>query len=266
MFSKKKYQNTLFSTYFRVLIIIEILILLLRIDFFIKEEDLTSLRLISEFFCKFTMYSIYSTQSMSSWITVLISLDRFVSIVKPTRFLFRKKLLFQLAACSLAIIYNLIFSIHILISYKFEYVNKTNKKYIVPKCRDKNMATDYIETINSSLIPFILMMILTLLTLNIVIKSRKMVQNNQQSLSKKDIRFAITSIGLNVSFFILKFPQGFYLILKYYIYINDDINSLIYKFLSILMYAQNGSVFYLTFLTNRSFKKEFFKSFRTRRS
>ena len=257
-FCRKQYRKTIFSTYFRILSFIDIIVMLTRIDYFLKEFYYNGLRTVSAFFCKLTMYIIYLMPSISSWIMVLIILDRFLSIVTPSKFLFRKTIKFQLLACGLIAVYNSLISIDVIVSYKFYY--KSRKNYSVAICDNKNLSVDLIDNINSSLIPFILMIVLTFFVLKTLFKSRKVTKQNENN--KKDLRFAITSISLNVSFVLLKFPHDFYSALSNIIDVDENVDSLIYTILSIMFYSHHGSIFYLTFITNSSFRKDFINSFR----
>lgn len=252
-FSIKKYQNTIFSSYFRVLILIDILVLLFRIDYFLKTIDIITFRLISSFMCKFTMYLVYLLPALSSWLIVLISLDRFVSIFLPSKFMFRKKLSFQLLACLLISIYNISLSTTVLVSYEYYFKIDRNKNKTEFRCKNFNPYIDMIDFLNSSLIPFIIMIISTCFTLRNIFVLRKKLD---KSISSKDIRFAITSIAMNVSFFLLKFPSSFYLALNYFLKIDYNTNYFIYTVLSIFMYMQHGSTFFITLLTNKMFRKE----------
>ena len=259
MFSRKKYKNTIFSSYFRILTLIDVLVLLTRIDYFLKDNGKIALRMVSTFFCKSTMYIIYLTPSISSWIMVLISLDRFVSIVMPAKFLFRKQIKYQLLACTVAIVYNTLFSIPVIITYEY-YLKKTSSNTTWPKCSHPSYSIDIIDIINSSMIPFVLMLILTLLILRTIFKSRS---KTTQTINKKDIRFAITSISLNISFLILKLPHSFFTFLEFFLTeIDESTDAFIYTLLSIFMYSHHGSLFYLTFITNTAFRKEFISLFR----
>ena len=51
----------------------------------------------------------YFAPSVSVWILVIISIDRLLSILRPTRFLFRKRTSYQYLACLLAILFSFLF-------------------------------------------------------------------------------------------------------------------------------------------------------------
>ena len=131
--------------------------------------------------------------------------------------MFRKKLSFQLLACLLISIYNISLSTTVLVSYEYYFKIDRNKNKTEFRCKNFNPYIDMIDFLNSSLIPFIIMIISTCFTLRNIFVLRKKLD---KSISSKDIRFAITSIAMNVSFFLLKFPSSFYLALNYFLKID----------------------------------------------
>ena len=224
-----------------------------------------ALRMVSRFFCKFTMYFIYLTPAISSWLTVLISFDRFLSIVKPSKFMFRKKAKYQILASVLVVFYNSLFLVIVIFDYEYKYkynYNSTNSNYSTnyPKCKHYSPTIDIIDVLNSSLIPFIFMIIFTIYILKTKFESTRKIhhQSNNNDTKRKDVPFAITSISLTISFILLKFPHMFFSLLLFLVSIDDDSTErAIYTLFSILHYSQHGSVFYLSLITNLIFRKEF---------
>ena len=162
IFGRKKFANTIFSTYFRLLCLFNILTLLTRIDYFILVYGLKGFRDIIHVTCKLTYYFNYATSSISSWILVVISLDRFVSIVMPSKFMMRKKIQFQLLILAFVFICNMFLFAPILITS--DLTNKTliTNNQTVITCRKNSFIYDLFESICSTFIPFIIMFISTL--------------------------------------------------------------------------------------------------------
>ena len=251
VFSRKKFQNTIFSTYFRIMALFDILTLLFRIDYFLVINNLNGLRNISAVTCKIAFYFIYTLPALSTWILVLISLDRFFSIFLPTRFLLRKKIKFQLIASFVVCFCNFIIFIPPIFTVKMMTV--TNKNETKLDCRN-SPTIDLIDLISSTLIPFLIMFLSTLFTLSKLFRSRSL--NRNSKLKSKDVRFAVTSIGLDISFLVLNFPQSFYSFIEFFVSIELNLNYIIFSSLSILVYSHYGTLFYLTLIFNQSFRKE----------
>jgi hypothetical protein len=111
VFSRKKFKNTVFSTYFRILLIIDTFgLLYLTLSKFLTFEFGIRLRNINAFLCRMTMPITYSIPPISSYITALISFDRWMSIAKPNVFPIRKKKKFQLNACAIIVLANFVYN------------------------------------------------------------------------------------------------------------------------------------------------------------
>jgi hypothetical protein len=96
IFSRKRFENTIFSTYFRFYLVFEIINPIFPINKMFELNFEIYFGLISDFCCKLRrFFSNYNT-SNTPWFLVIISLDRFLSIAYPTRFLLRKKPIFQI--------------------------------------------------------------------------------------------------------------------------------------------------------------------------
>lgn len=81
VFSRKKLRKRAFGRYFRVKLIADTLSLIHSFrDFAVFVFDCSLDDVQNIFLCKFVEYSLYVSWSISCWMVVLISLDRFVSI------------------------------------------------------------------------------------------------------------------------------------------------------------------------------------------
>jgi hypothetical protein len=97
LFSRKKFQKTVFSTYFRALLVVDTIQLdYLALSKFIFFEYDIHFRDLNIILCRLTMPLAYSLPSASAYITAVISFDRWLSITKPTVLLIRKKKNFKL--------------------------------------------------------------------------------------------------------------------------------------------------------------------------
>ena len=255
--SRKRFENSIFSTYFRILTLFNLLTILGRTDFLLTTNQVISIRNLSSTVCKLYKFIVYIFPATSKWITMLISIDRFLSIVKPSRFLIRKEVKYQFFACFLSFFVNLLFYIPVI--FKFDIIRSSNQT--VENClpTDK-ILVNLLDIIWSTTFPFIIMLLCTIFTLSYIFKSRRNATNSSRSSNNqksKDIRFAIISIYLNISFLILNLPQNIYLIFFYSDRIEIITDKIIYIILSIFLYSYYGEIFYASLIINSIFRKEF---------
>lgn len=270
IFSRRKFNNTIFSTYFRFLAVNDTVSLLfltlnkfliIRFDFYIGE--------ISDLFCKLIGFLAYGIPAISSWILVVISFDRMINITLASRFLFRKNQKFQVITCVGIFLFNITYYGHLFFSeiyYKSQYDNITNTTTEVVYCTAYEITyiLSWSDLFNSTLIPFTLMIISTIVTLKSLYKQRSRVKytavkaNNENSNKSKDAKFAFTSVALNIMFFLLNIPFCILSLSSLYLIIDDKTLSLIKAVISIFYYINFLTVFFVNILFNSIFKKEFF--------
>ena len=117
------------------------------------------------------------------------------------------------------------------------------------------------------MIPFLFMLIFSSISIKTIFDSRSRLkannksQSNQQSSKKttikaKDVKFAFTSIALNVTFLLFVFPTNFLDILVYFISFDFDLAYVISETFYHLNFAV---VFFINLWFNSIFKNEFMK-------
>ena len=254
VFSCKKFQNTIFSTYFRCLCLFDFLYLIIAflqiLSFDIKIVHLFS---VSNFSCKILSYFSYFIAAISAWTMVIISLDRMFSIVWPSRFLFRKKSINQIVIIVGMFIFNTIYWSPVLFLADLKYIqNETNQTGRL-KCIAVSSLLSCFELINISVVPFSLMIISTILTLIKIFKSRK---RQSSSVKSKDIKFAITSISLNIIFLVLNLPVTMLVLFTNSV---EELDRLLLSVLSLMFQCNYSLVFYVNLIVNSLFRKEFYK-------
>ena len=268
IFSRKRFQNTIFSTYFRCFIVFQTLSLI-----FLPINKMFELNLniyfdsnVSNFICKLRYFYGYFNIANAAWFLVIISIDRWISISNPTKFMFRKKIRFQMATCLSIILFN----VCLLTPTWFYYIKQTttfnnnnNDTNINLFCSSHSVWIDFIEMFHQVLIPFVLMILFTFLTATYVFKSRKIMHNsssnNKTSSNNNDRKFAISSITINILFLIFNFPHFLLYMLKEYSDLFDNsIESfkLIESFSYFLLYINLISTFFINQIVNTMFKTE----------
>ena len=205
-------------------------------------------------------YLVYAISPLPNWILVLIAIDRFLSISKPTKFMIRKKAKFQVIASISLILFDILYYVPIIFFsdipdlYKNQTVPYTN---LISICKPEKFYNWFI-TFHTVEIPFIIMIIFTILTVNSLFKSRRNSSTTKSTLTKsKDTRFAITSITLNLLFFVLSFPLSMYLILKNFVLLDVDVDYLLSSLFGVLFYFNNAVLLYTNLIVNSTFRNEF---------
>lgn len=116
-------------------------------------------------------------------------------------------------------------------------------------------ALDWMDLFNSTLIPFIVMIFLSIILIFFVYHSRsKMHSRSSSSTMRRDLRFSVSIISLNVIFLILNLP----------ITIVDLLGSpsSIFEYISDVLYFMNYAIsFYVQVVVNIDFRNEFLKLF-----
>ena len=230
-------------------------------------ENGISMYLISNNWCKIFRYFRYSLGPISAWLLVYISIDKFISIQFPN-FKLIKLVKFQNTVIFIIVIFNLIYYIPFFIYSKLfivysnetnilnitNYINNTNNElncYFTELYHKKVLYM--MDLINSTLIPFILMFIFSILLIYTIFKSRLRILRLNSAVDRKklrkDIKFAFTSILLNVAFVALNLPVCIANLL-------NDISDFYYKLLLYLFFISFCINFYLLFTFNSIFRKE----------
>ena len=277
VFSRKKFANTVFETYVRTLLIIDTIgLIYLAVGKFLYFEYLINLRDLNIVLCKLTMLIAYSIPPISAYLTVMISFDRWLSIAKPHVLIIRRKRKFQLNVCWIIILVNILYNGQLLFSYLD--INPTNDftfdyyaNMIVCLIPNESLLSK-MDLINSTILPFFLMILFSSLTINAVFVSRSKIRhavmnatNGQQPTTfdisrQRDIKFAITSILLNIIFLLLNGPFS----LSFFIfnnYLGRFGQVYFVKVILLLSYLNHGCVFFINFAVNTQFNEELLSLF-----
>ena len=257
-FSRKKFQNTVFSTYFRFLTIFDTLIIAILLNKFVENNFNIFFRDFSNDLCKFRFFMFYTIYPISGWTLVVISIDRFINIsFTNSRFLFAKKIKFQLIVCLIVMMFNSILSMPNLFYYLKPSNLTTNQTSIITyKCTNPGFSIEWLDMTVSTLLPFIFMLLFTLLTIHFLFKSRKNLSKNKQ----KDVKFALTSIALCLIFFILNLPRAMLQLGNMYdknFVPNKDLYQTLTSLFFLISYINSSTVFFINMIVNKMFRDEF---------
>jgi hypothetical protein len=268
--SRSKLKKTPFSTYFRFVILIDTCVLIFNglignLQFYFSF----SIDTISADLCR-AMNLVYYLPATSGWIAVAISIDRWASIRWATRYLFRKKSWFHLTICFGLLIKDILLYGQLYTKFLKTvplYSNNastnqtigTNKQCVLNSLDSKVFS--WINLLNSTVVPFVLMLVCTLLILNHLIQSKRNVAANpNQNQSQRKTKFAINAIIINLVFFVTNIPLATCLLYyKYFEYgLFPHLDFFIRKIFLVLYYVYFGSSFYVNVLVNSIFREEFF--------
>ena len=222
VFSRKKFEKISSRNSMRFLAFADLLTILT----IITDNNGFGLKFleISKYSCKISLFLDHFLACNSIYILVYISFERLISIrYTNNRILFKKS--FCIAIMIFIIIWNFVIYIFHFLYYDLKliethntntsYLNNSNKTVSHLKCDIFNKFHQdllaLINLINSTIIPFFMMLTCSLLIIHSIyktrIKSRCFASRNVNSKkSKQDIQFSITILFLNLVFFLLNLP------------------------------------------------------------
>jgi len=264
IFSRKAFKNFPSRYVYIALALIDTFNLIFAIvrDLLISPSNYWS----NLFVCKTFMFIAISFGATSPWLLVFISVEKFISIRLPNFKLFRQQS-FQTAIVLAIILFNLVYNNPFI--YSFTFVNQSknitvnisqfdfNHQVICYYDENKRKLATILNLINSSLVPFLFMVIFSVLLVHTIMKSRlrvlRMSSNHDQSRLRKDIQFAISSVAMNLFFLLFTFPFKFGHFLS-----NDPYTDLFFNLIFFLFYLSFCDNFYILFFLNKIFNKQVF--------
>jgi hypothetical protein len=197
-----------------------------------------------------------------SWIQVLISFDRFITVIFPikgVRLMNKKWFLFSI------IIFLLVFIIGIqLVHYWFTYTTKKqfNLNTIIFK---------FIDILMTIIIPYLIIILLDIMVIVRLRRSKNELRARQPIRRSKSFRFTINTIVIDLLFLICKLSYflNFYMSMKLMIevrvYFVDKKVSLASSVFTLLSIFYSHLFFILFLIFNRIFRHEFISIFKRNR-
>ena len=257
----------------RFIAIMDTLFLFQIIADYLTNSYNLDIRLISSYWCKIFVYFNYCICPISSWSIVFISVERMASITSPKLSKLFNKRIFQFRLCLFIIIFSLIYYIPFalfndLITDEDNSQNNSNNTNVVCTYVDDlySEVLPLMDLFNSALIPFIVLTLTSINTIYSIFKSRSKFSNHQsdnQNISnnnrlptntnrnekfKKDIKFAITLIILNIIYLFFNLP----ICITNYI----DTTDFAYILTLYIFYANFATNFWIFFIFNSLFRNE----------
>ena len=259
IFSRKRFQKNSISTYCQALALIDCLTIVEILDTFYQLIYKVDFINASDESCRAMSYipTIYS--SIPVWILVAFSLDKLLNMRRKTINLIHKKW-FQWSLIAGIVLFHSILYMWLPI-----FIRRTEISPGVYFCDpttfqlfDVHMIVVIIET---CFIPFIIMIVSSIMTIRLLYKSRRLVERAGKltaSRRSRDTKYAISSVVFNFVFIPFKLP------IVYYILSSFGVETSVYYFqISLLLYFfTSSSNFLIHLVTNSLFRKELLEIFR----
>lgn len=260
VFLRKTFRNNSISTYCISLAIVESFTLIQLIDDIRYLRYNVNLSNQIEVFCKLLYTNGMLLTSIPPWIMVAFSLDKLLSM-RTRQIAILKKKWFQLSLVAAIVIFKIAFYIYIPILIR---LGEIFPSYFI--CDLSTISFFKVHMILAILetytIPFIIMMASSILTIWKLFKSRHSVKRIGKLATERksrDHKYAISSIVLNAIFIVLKTPATiFFSLSAFYSYYNENFYSISLFFL----YLNMSLGFFVHFMTNSLFRREFWSLFR----
>ena len=271
---RRKFAKCTMGFYNLLMSVCNVLALICAYLYFFPLAYGQNLVLMSDFVCVAISYATRVFFQMSSWISVMITLDRTICVTFPMKFRFitDKRTLTWIALSILGVI-TLLNAPNLWLRVQTQTLKNpiTNKTSLNVQCTTSaNIVSfkDLIGTIVRFCIPLVLELLFNTVLIYKLIKQRKQVCVSRDM--KREYRFAFNIVVLNVLFFITETPN---FILTIYMSVmgysqpnvvitrNVAIANLAYALSISLMSYRCVCLLYVNLLVNKLFRSQFFDMF-----
>jgi hypothetical protein len=276
IFTRERFHKTTMGFYNMALAIFDILALTITFILFFPITIGNDLSVISDVSCKLISFLVRTFTQVPSWLQVMVSFDRMLSVKYPQRFSLLNKKSFLagiigIIVCMVMIINIPNFFMNIEIESSFD--STTNSTRIKKSCTgtfEMLLVRDLIGLTNRTIVPFILMISFNIVIIRKLLKTKRGIfknksqQNIRNRSNKKEYQFAFSIIAINISFLLILSPLTIGQILKYIFMIGlteeqQEIAVIVVtlnymNFISIYIALLNNA---LSFFTNLVFNKLF---------
>jgi hypothetical protein len=209
--------------------------------------------------CKIYNFFSYGLDALSSWCLVYISIEKFISVAYPhKRFVFKKNKN-QIIFCILLGLFNILY--HLNVPFSFDVILNDDNSSSCEFINNSRLLINNMDLVNCVLAPFLFMIIFSILLIIVIFKTRSRVRLNNSAREierlKRDVKFSISLLLINLLFILLNLPFLIFIIIGYH----DDYDLfVILSYICFISYAIN---FYIILFTNSLFRLEFYSLFIT---
>lgn len=258
VYSRKKFQKDFYTIYIRAVCRSDMLTIVSFTISFISSVEIFQIERLSDISCKMNYFLSYSIISTSSWLIALVNLQR-CAMIKYNHINLFKRPQFQYLMVVLSIVWN--FGTNALFIPYFHQVVLNDSSINHPECLFNNEDISNVfywgQFFNATLVPFITMIICSVLMIRFIYVSRtRIIDKLNRTYTKKTqkvrrlINFSVMILMLNITFLVFNMPFNVAdLIYEEY----DDLKYM----LDVLSYCQYMFNVLIFFSFNSIFKKEF---------
>ena len=278
VYSRKTFSKTSCGFYFRALSISDSVYLLIMILEFMAAGLEIDLRNYSDLSCKIIWFALYIPPTVSSWFEALVSFDRMINIVAPSKMMFLRTrkvtiLLVIAVICIQTSIYTPVLYFYQLIvdfnssglaigstnGSSISYLNFSDSITCASASSTYANILSLYDLIYSTLTPFVVMSISTIVILVKVFKSRHKItsRGRKSRRDNKDIQFTITSVSLCLLFFVLNIGITTFMLLASFNLVAYQDFQLLLSIVCVFFLMDYSLKFYVYFLVNHNFRAEF---------
>ena len=258
IFLRKIFRNNSISTYCISLAIADSLsiIRLINIIYFLPYN--AYLMDLNEAYCKVESYAEVLVSAIQPYIMVAFSIDKILSMRTSSIAIIKKKWFQCSVVAGIALFH---------IGLYMYYPILVRRSEVFPWYYLCDVTTIGLVTmhlilllIENSLIPLVLLMITSIITIRLLLKSSSRIGRLTNERKSRDRKYAISSVTLNIICIVLKLPLAiFYILLGFFNYYNVYLPNVGY----LLFYLNTSMGFLIHIVTNSLFRKEFLVIFRS---
>jgi hypothetical protein len=210
---------------------------------------------VSSLSCKLHIYFNYSLANISPMILVYISIERLIEIKYPIKRILFKQTSTHIIYLAIIFVYNSLFYLPFPILIDQKITINEESHYVMCSFTDSDIDVilSWMDLINRVLVPFLLMIIFSILLIHSIFSSSNRILTNyttsENMTFKKDIKLSITSLLLNLFYILLCLP----------ISINDFVNftEFYFTFTLYVFYMSYAVNFYIILISNSLVRREF---------
>ena len=213
----------------------------------------------NKFSCKLINFTTNVAYILSPWTTLLACSDRYLSVKYPSSLQFRNDFKYQLLAITI------VFSVITLINtpfYIFSILDENQTFCKMASDFQVEFSMDLFNAFQATFIPFLLMILITVLTARELFISRK--KFNKQKF-RNEIKFIKVLLAMNFFFLVTNLPYSILNVYYYTIGISNFIDTFLYDAFLFLNNIYYSCDFFVFFMSNRLFREYFFKLIRSRK-
>ena len=261
IYSRKAFEKSTIRIYCRALAIFDLFMLVPFLVGFIGALQNISITTENDFWCKFVNFIAVGLSPIPGWILVVFSFDRLIAVSMTKRFEFAKKKWFQYSLIAGLFIFHCGLYSPVFVLVGILNFTTSDGSYKSTSCDTTSLVIPIIYLVESSIVPFIIIIITTAWIVRLLIKSRRRTSVAQElgnrrrsiTIKGKELKFAFNSVALNVLLVVLLSPFLFH-----YIFPEEDyyLNDVVTTFCFMFAYLNYALHFWVHLVVNSVFRNE----------